>query len=736
MTFSPRFSSSSRRVGVVWLLVATALTCLVPGDAAAQHKARLAGNLAQRLTQSGGNQVDVIVELPQAEVDRISRSYGLRVKKRLGMGAVLSGDSAQIQRVASDANVGALSIDDVVVSTMAVTTQSTGANLLWQGSEAGRRFGGLTGQGVVVAVLDSGIAPHGDLARRLALSLDFTDDEGEADAYGHGTHVAGIIAGSGAGSRADAGSQYVGMAPGADLISLRVLGADGTGHVSDVIEGIEWAIANKARHKIRVVNLSLGHATTNAYRDDPLGQAVERAVRAGLVVVASAGNLGQTQDGAAVVGMVVSPGFTPGALTAGALNTRGTVLRSDDGVASYSSRGPVGDQDDPSTWIIKPDVVAPGNAIVAAGAQSSYLWENYPSRRVIGENGGTYLTLSGSSMATAVTSGAVAQLLQLQPKLTPAEVKFALQFTAQRLDGFGIIEQGAGSINVPLAAALVASRYVFSAPTSVQIGGEMVSGSEIAFASSIVWGSRGGGGLDGNSIVWGSRGGGLGGNSIVWGSRGGGLGGNSIVWGSRGGGLGGDSIVWGSRGGGLGGDSIVWGSRGGGLGGDSIVWGSRGGGLGGDSIVWGSRGGGLGGDSIVWGSRGGGLGGDSIVWGSRGGGLGGDSIVWGSRGGGLGGDSIVWGSRGSETGSSLVWGSSIVWGSRGGGLGGDSIVWGSRGGGLGGDSIVWGSRGGGLGGDSIVWGSRGAGLGGDSIVWGSRGTSLSSNSIVWGSRGN
>jgi serine protease AprX len=732
MSASPRILSFVRRAGITGLALASAISVLSPLDAAAQHRARVGGSLAKHLSEDSGS-VHFVLEAPQAEVDRLARAYGVLVQRRLGMGAVLVGNSSQVERLAADASVAALAADDVVVSTMAISSQSTGASLLWEGEDRGLRFGGLTGTGVGVAVLDSGISEHDDVARRVRLRLDFTGEEGVGDVYGHGTHVAGIIAGSGAGSRNEAGTQYVGMAPGAELLSLRVLGADGTGNVSDVIAAIEWVIANKDQQKIRVINLSLGHATTNDYRDDPLGRAVERAVAAGLVVVASAGNLGKTEDGTPVVGMVVSPGFTPGALTVGALNTKGTVMRSDDGVATYSSRGPVGDPDDPSTWIIKPDLVAPGNAIVSAGAQGSYLWDNYPSRRVIGETGGTYLVLSGSSMATAVTSGAVAQLLQLEPKLTPAEVKFAIQFTAERLNDFGIIEQGAGSLNVPLAAALVASRHVFSAPTSVEIAGEIVEASEITFASSIVWGSRGGG-LGGNSIVWGSRGGGLGGNSIVWGSRGGGLGGNSIVWGSRGGGLGGNSIVWGSRGGGLSGDSIVWGSRGGGLGGNSIVWGSRGGGLGGNSIVWGSRGGGLGGDSIVWGSRGGGLGGDSIVWGSRGGGLSGDSIVWGSRGGGLGGNSIVWGSRGGDTGSSMVWGSSIVWGSRGGGLGGDSIVWGSRGGGLGGDSIVWGSRGGGLWSDSIVWGSRGGGLGGDSIVWGSRGGGLVGDSIVWGSR--
>jgi serine protease AprX len=533
MTLSRRFSSISRGFTAVSLVIAGAITFLAV-DAAAQtrqHRARLSGSLAQQLSERTGS-VAVVVEAPQAEVDRLARTYGLRIQRRLASGAALVGDAAQVERLAGDANLTSLAADDVVVSTMAVSSQSTGANLLWGNPEQGNRFGGLTGRGVGVAVLDSGIAPHSDLGRRVRLALDFTGSDNPADEYGHGTHVAGIIAGSGAGSRSADGSQYVGMAPGAEIYSLKVLGADGTGNVSAVLAGLEWVLAYHHTHRIRVVNLSLGHASTNAYQDDPLARMVERLVRAGVVVVASAGNLGKTEDGTPVIGMVVSPGYTPGALTVGALNTKGTVSRSDDGVATYSSRGPVGDPDDQSTWIIKPDLVAPGNAIVAAGAQNSYLWNNYPSRRLIGDSGGTYLILSGSSMATAVTSGAVAQLLQLQPKLTPSEVKFALQFTAQRLNDFGLIEQGAGSLNVPLAAALVDNRYVFDAPTAVQFGGEVLEASEIAFGSSAS--SRRNGGLEGNTIIWGNRGGGLGGDTIIWGNRGGGLGGDTIIWGNRG----------------------------------------------------------------------------------------------------------------------------------------------------------------------------------------------------------
>ena len=637
------FRSSAHRLALVVSIGTTAITLLAAGSVEAQHRARLARGLESKVVVGSTESVRVLLQAPQAEIDRLAETYGIRVLKRLEIGAVVEGTGHEMANVAGDSLVGAVAADDVVTSTMAVTTQATGANLLWSNGDGRRHFNGLTGAGIGVAVIDSGIGAHPDVASRVRLSLDFTEgDESVADGYGHGTHIAGIIAGSGAGSRSASGTAYVGMAPAAELISLRVLGSDGTGYVSDVIEAIEWAIANQHRHKIRVLNLSLGHFPSSEYADDPMAQAVERAVASGLVVVASAGNLGKTADGTPVIGAVVSPGFTPGALTVGALNTKATVVRSDDGVATYSSRGPVGDPDDPSTWEIKPDLVAPGNAITSAGLAGSYLFENFPERQVTGENGGNYLVLSGSSMATAVVSGAVAQLLQAQPRLTPAEVKFALQFTAERLDGFGLIEQGAGSLNVPLAAALVVTRYVFSAPTTVVIAGETVEGSQIAFANTVVWGSRGG--VSGNTVVWGSRGG-VSGNTVVWGSRGG-VSGDTVVWGSRGG-VFADTVVWGSRGG-VSGDTVVWGSRGGisdgaVLWGNTVVWGSRGG-VNGDTVVWGSRGSAVSADTVVWGSRNGTVQGDTVVWGSRGT-LGGNTVVWGSRGG-VSADTVVWGSRG------------------------------------------------------------------------------------------
>src|SRR5262249_29550177 len=152
-----------------------------------------------------------------------------------------------------------------------VTTQATGADQLWTGKND-KAFSGITGRNVTVAVIDSGVSSlQGDLKNRILAWKDFVDPNATmmVDEYGHGTHVAGIIAGSGAGSQGGDGPYY-GMAPGANIVSLRVLGADGSGNVSTVIDAINWTIANKDKFKIRVINLSLGHPATSSYTDDPL----------------------------------------------------------------------------------------------------------------------------------------------------------------------------------------------------------------------------------------------------------------------------------------------------------------------------------------------------------------------------------------------------------------------------------------------------------------------------------
>jgi serine protease AprX len=540
----------SRVIPVTILLIAAMAW---PAQASAQI-ARMADDLIRLLTQSIGlassNQIQVIIEAPSSVVDRLAADYGVTVHKRLFAGAVLSGTAQQITALSTDPQVTSLALERQVAATQTVETRATGADLVWP-APLQLFGGGVDGFGVGVAIIDSGIAPHPDFDARVLYSHDLVNPGGGGgDAYGHGTHVAGIVAGSGLASLGQDRRLYAGIAPGARLINVRVLGADGTGVVSDVMQAIDWCIRNQDKFNIRVINLSLGVMSGEAPQDDPLVRAVQRAVDSGLVVIASAGNFGKLPDGTPVVGGIVSPGRAADAITVGAVNTNGTVQRSDDVLTTWTSRGPAGVQDRPGEWLLKPDLVAPGNAVISAAQASSALWAQLPERRSSGVGGG-YLRLSGTSMAAPAVAGAAALLLQARPRLTPAEVKFALQFTAERMDGYGLIEQGAGSLNVPLALAFVRARSIESAPTQTTIAGQKIVAGRVTFTGAeghtLVSGDGaewGDGTTQGTSIVWGS--------TIIWS--------NSIVWGSADG-VWGSSIVWGS--------TIIWSNT---VWGDTIIW--------------------------------------------------------------------------------------------------------------------------------------------------------------------
>jgi len=209
-----------------------------------------------------------------------------------------------------------------------------------------------------------------------------------------------------------------------------------------LIEAIEWAVQNRRRYNIRIINLSLGHAVTEPSTTDPLCQAVERAVAAGITVVVSAGNYGVTSAGAPVLGGITSPGNSPAALTVGAIDTKGTLDTSDDEVAPYSSKGPARYE-----IVVKPDVVAPGTKIVSLEAQNSYLSTTYPQWHIAGSGKNAYMRLTGTSMATAVVSGGVALLLNAQPSLNPMQVKISMQMGARFMPDAGLVGGGTGSVN-------------------------------------------------------------------------------------------------------------------------------------------------------------------------------------------------------------------------------------------------------------------------------------------------
>jgi serine protease AprX len=268
------------------------------------------------------------------------------------------------------------------------------------------------GTGVTVALLDTGVSPTADLGARLLTRVDLTPDHDGWDRYGHGTHLAGVIAGNGASS----GGQWKGVAPGANIVSVKVAGADGSTDVSVVIAGLQWVLENRYWYNIRVLNLAFGTDSQQSYSVDPLDYAVEQLWFSGVMVVVSAGNRGPNPN------TVNKPGDDPFVLTVGAADLRGTMSRGDDVVAPFSSSGPTPD------GFAKPDILAPGITIVSTRAPNSTIDLQHPDARV----GDYYFKGTGTSQAAAIISGVAALMFQANPWLTPDLAKAALIKTADK----------------------------------------------------------------------------------------------------------------------------------------------------------------------------------------------------------------------------------------------------------------------------------------------------------------
>src|ERR1041384_5741700 len=282
-------------------LAAAADSTQTPG-----HKARLSADLQDHLDHNSQS-LEAIVHGTRAACDVLARTYGLVVQRYLSVdGCVFRLTAGQLAALQQDDTQDHISGNTRIKSSDDVTAETIGADQVWAGADA---LPALSGKGVTVAVIDSGIdQTHAALRGRVVASRDFTGGGGPGgvDGFGHGTHVAGII-GAQRFATPD-GKDYRGIAPDVQLVDLRVLDDTGSGSVADVVEAIDWAVANRERYKIRVINLSLGAPVLQPYRDDPMCEAVERAVRAGIVVVAAAGNNGRNAAGQTVLGSIVSPG--------------------------------------------------------------------------------------------------------------------------------------------------------------------------------------------------------------------------------------------------------------------------------------------------------------------------------------------------------------------------------------------------------------------------------------------
>jgi len=533
--------------------------------------------MSKDLEGNAFDQVDVIVQFKQAPTARhhqkvLSRGGTLRHELGLVKSGAYTMPASALTDLAADPDVAYISPDRPVQGMLDLTAAAVNASAAWSS--------GYTGTGVGVAVIDSGIAPHSAFLdangnMRVVYNQDFTGDTNFSniyDPYGHGTHVAGVL---GAKSSVallgySGGRNLQGIASGVTLINLRVLNSAGAGTDSAVIAAIQKAIDLKSQYNIRVINLSLGRPVYESYKLDPLDQAVEAAWKAGIVVVVAAGNEGRNNSANTNgYGTITAPGNDPYVITVGAMKTMGTPQRSDDLIASYSSKGPT-----LYDHVVKPDLVAPGNQVVSLATPASYdsgvgLWDVYASTHILTTYYDPaawpgldtwYYRISGTSMATPVVSGAAAILLQQHPALTPDQVKARLMKTAYKtfprystatdpvtgatyISQYDMFTVGAGYLdiqaalsNTDLATAKVGSALSPSVTHDASGNTVLVNGSSVIWGGSVLWGT---------SVVWG--------NSVLWGTN---VSGQSVLWGS--------SVCWGTNA--MQGYSVLWGT--------GVVWGT------------------------------------------------------------------------------------------------------------------------------------------------------------------
>ncbi len=367
--------------------------------------------------------------------------------------------AAAVERLGADPRVRVVTPDSVVTVNASVDGSSTNPSTIKSvfRDEIGASVlaaQGTTGRGVRVALVDTGVNEVPDLAGRIVpvedpgntpepfrgavKCVDFSGEGDCVDRYGHGTFMAGLIAGNGAAS----GGRFTGVAPGAEIVSLKIAGRTGAADVSKVLAAIQWVVSFRQDYGIKVLNLSLGTNSKVSPQYDPLNYAVQQAWRSGIAVVVAAGNTG---PGAQTIS---KPADDPYVITVGAVDDRETPGQDDDRLPRFSARGPVVVGD--TSWV-KPDVVAPGGKVISLRVADSHIEETAGAGTFAGTPYAAYRRGSGTSMSAAVTSGAVALLLQRHADWTPDRVKYALMSSAQKVAARDRNQVGAGLIRVDLA---------------------------------------------------------------------------------------------------------------------------------------------------------------------------------------------------------------------------------------------------------------------------------------------
>jgi serine protease AprX len=430
---------TARRLATV--TVATAICVGLAGPAAAAQP-----------TSGSDAPVGVIVrELPGSgdRPERAVQAFGGTVGRQL---SIIGAFTASVPRdrlvalravpgVDSVTEDGSLELADAEVeqqsaqpgSLYTIANEVTGASAMWDA--------GYTGQGVDVAVIDSGVVPVEGLddPGKVVYGPDLTLENGgsakQKDTYGHGTHMSGIIAGrdpeaKGKKPKGNA-TDFVGMAPDARIVSIKIADAQGQTDVSQAIAAIDWVVQNRNKNglNIRVLNMSFGTDGVQDYLLDPLAFAAEQAWHKGIVVVVAVGNEGFG------TGKVNNPAYDPYLIAVGSNSANGTATTADDTVSAFSNDG---------DGTRNPDVVAPGDRVVSLRSKGSLLDKDNPQARI----GDRLFRGSGTSQAAAVVSGAAALLIQQRPTATPDQVKALLMGTANAIPKATATQQGAGLIDL------------------------------------------------------------------------------------------------------------------------------------------------------------------------------------------------------------------------------------------------------------------------------------------------
>jgi len=421
------------------LLIAGCALALLPALVQARSP-----KLSKDLDANGGRStVDVVVQfsrpLQAKDHERIGARGGrLNVELPIIHGAAYTIPSGALEDLAADPDVAYISPDRHVIALLDYTDATVGSDIAQKN--------GWDGTGVGIAVIDSGINSVRDLqdqssssTTRIVYNQSFiSGTTSTTDQYGHGTHVAGIIAGNAASSTGSGYTRsFYGIAPHANLINLRVLDGNGVGTDSAVVAAIDRAIKLKNQYNIRVINLSLGRPVFESYTIDPLCQAVERAWQAGIVVVVAAGNEGRNRSqGTDGYATITAPANDPLVITVGAMKHMSSNSRSDDLIASYSSKGPT-----LIDHVVKPDIVAPGNRLISLQASKSLTSSKSSTNRILysyyqkttsKSYSADYYRLSGTSMAAPVISGAAALMLHSDWTLSNETIKARLMKTATK----------------------------------------------------------------------------------------------------------------------------------------------------------------------------------------------------------------------------------------------------------------------------------------------------------------